>query len=301
MPDNVQIRDLAHFLEEAQTVPGSVFRGQTQDYGILVPALFRQELQIDIEAIESLLTRYYLDVYDKVHFLSRKAEWGRTPEPGELGMVGMVMWPDNIFEAEPFWYEPTDTDKRILQEIQDNIEQYREEAAFIASYGDKIYSLARLQHYGVPTSGLDVTYDASKALWFATHRFQPTGPKCGYYVRDANKGVVYVLRVPTSQLGDLTKQRVIPLSGLRAVRQQGALVLGATRAKPDLSGYIMKRLFVSAELLSIETYDQNYLLPPPSEDKFYAFLLEGKKRGDGSLHEVGNWVMEYVSPPSKPK
>ena len=65
-----------------------------------------------------------------------------------------------------------------------------------------------LQHYGVPTSHLDVTVDSKIALWFAFHQVQrldhvpcPHVDVVTYKRASRRFGIIYALEVPNSMLG----------------------------------------------------------------------------------------------------
>jgi hypothetical protein len=67
-----------------------------------------------------------------------------------------------------------------------------EEAGVDSSLSERAFQLALLQHYGVPTPALDVTYDPLIALWFATYRFISIKERAGYYAKSDDTGVVYI-------------------------------------------------------------------------------------------------------------
>jgi hypothetical protein len=58
-------------------------------------------------------------------------------------------------------------------------------------------ALAILQHYGLPTKGLDVTFDPCVTLWFAGH-FAGRGKRRLRFEDSRDPGYLYVLRVPVT-------------------------------------------------------------------------------------------------------
>ncbi len=288
---SVRAHNFTTFMREAHAVEPAVFRGQNRDYNSVLPVIFRQDLQLDVRKMESLLTRCYLEIHDKIHDLKRGAEKGKPKEAVLGGLLAVSLYlAEDDFERE-----------RMMKELgqNDGDPKYAEELAFMSEYNRTQYSLSRLQHYGVPTSALDVTFDPGIALWFALHRMEMSGRRKCRYVRSEGTSVVYVMQVIGRRLGDLRKEHVIPLGGLRGFRQHGGLVLEASEKCPDLSEYVVKKIFVEVGLLDelvnegSNLLEREYLFPPPSEDEFYAFLLDAKRSQEGDLGELAQWVFEF--------
>jgi hypothetical protein len=171
------------------------------------------------------------------------------------------------------------------------------------------YPIALLQHYGVPTTALDVTYDPLIALWFACHRFvrpvlsKGTAPSsAATYEMNPDEGVVYLLK-PIGreyEVEDLTRGGNLPIAGLRGVRQRGGLLLGATKQKPDLSHLAVHKVYVAPGtfnpyVVPFSGYNQKLLFPPPLEDHFYRELLAARHSSDVSTQQLANFIVIYES------
>jgi hypothetical protein len=321
-PIEIRVKTARAFARES-ALPGAVFRGQTADHGSLRPALYRGAFTGDVEALAELLSRYYIEVYDRVHELShRGARYADGLERSRYPSLEWLFGSDAVEDAPGVRFEPpfhrtvlsfkamTDPDARwelAELEAQDDIlhwERFREESRFMDAYREAPFRLARLQHYGVPTSALDVTFDPYVALWFATHRFVRCGHQRGYYANSDRDGIVYVLSPPLHVVGDLRRTHVAPLGGLRAVRQEGGLLLGATETESDLSRFVVKKLIVPPNTLKppvshrrqrrrFRRFRQDYLFPSGSEDELYGTLLRDRT---GPYEALTRWIVEYVQP-----
>jgi len=161
--------------------------------------------------------------------------------------------------------------------------------------------VGQLQHYGVPTNALDVTFNPEIALWFATHRLISSDNKKVFYGKNQDQGVVFVLQ-PKGKVLSLREGTQIGMAGARAISQQGGLLLGATRDSPDVSHEVSKRLYVHGDLTlefaaTRKRWTQGRLFPSPQHDVYYRLLLEHKRKGGGALKEFLSFVTEYVGQP----
>ena len=169
------------------------------------------------------------------------------------------------------------------------------------------FPIALLQHYGVPTTALDVTFNPVIALWFACHRFVPSIPGKGNvrfspatYEKNLEEGVVYLMK-PNGreyEVEDLRRGRDLPIAGLRGERQRGGLLLGATKQKPDLSDLVVYKVYVrrgtfNTNIAPFSGYSQELLFPSPREDHFYRDLLAAKRSGDASKQHLANFIVIY--------
>jgi hypothetical protein len=320
----IRIRNQRDFLRETK-LPGAVFRGQTHDFGNLTPSYYRKDWEFDLDALAELASEYYLEIHDRLHKVNYGAsvyeggyERSRGPFPdlswlasggedtGPLIPIRVEMPFNRIILAFKAMTDPQAAEELTDLEAHDdelNWEKFEKEAGFMKLYKEPSYKLARLQHYGIPTPALDVSFDPYVALWFATHQLiVDRKSRTGFYEKSGHEGVVYVLKPAEHEIADLRRQHIVPLGGLRGHRQEGALLLGASRTEPDLSRCIVKKLIVTAKLLKPRIWrlrqrlrarrlNQSFLFPTGSKDSFYGMLLHDKR---GKYAELAKWVIEYV-------
>lgn len=297
---------------------GAAFRGQTHDYGSLIPSLFRQELEINTKRLNSLASNAWNEVLNVIRQELNEAD--ETVYRRQMSCYRREMgWFMKFLYAVGIKLGVVDRDYyESLLEVEPIIPGARAFGGFgYPSQYDKDFWLGwtfpygspigLLQHYGVPTGALDITFDPAVALWFATHRYVPTGRREGYYTRSDTEGVVHVLQAPANQIFDLREGRRLGVAGLRAIRQQSGLLLGATTSSPDLVHFVVKKIYVVAHSINrVETelntektrcLTQEYLFPSAHEDLLYGTLLKHRSSGNEELRELLNWVVEYISEP----
>jgi hypothetical protein len=158
---------------------------------------------------------------------------------------------------------------------------------------------ATAQHYGVYRTGfLDVTWDESVAIWFATHKFIKDGlPGKGRYepVEKSKWGFLYVIRVDSEKIflsefpltDFLVEIDKIDLGFIRIERQRGAALytpwdsfsvsefpLDFTKIFDveviDLKKKYKRKKYRSASDCS--PFTQEYLFPGANEDELYKIL-----------------------------
>ena len=156
-----------------------------------------------------------------------------------------------------------------------------------------------LQHYGLPTNTLDVSYEPIVALWFATHRFywlDSAQRIATYEWQSDGAGVVYVLESP-QRLHDIRYGTEFPFYGLRAIRQQGGLV-DAPPDNPDLFEQVTAIMSVAPECWDrtderLRGYSYRSLVPDRSEDSFYDALLLHKEKAAMDASDLARFVIDY--------
>jgi hypothetical protein len=142
---------------------------------------------------------------------------------------------------------------------------------------------ALLQHYGIPSRALDVSYNAAVALWFAAHSFRKLTDGTATYVPGGEgQPVVYVFSSSGVEIEDLRKVashpydvsgESIPYYGLRGVLQKGGLLFAATKSEPDLRKYVGAEIRVARGIWKSITEDLHWcnyagLFPSPDKDQF---------------------------------
>lgn len=206
--------------------------------------------------------------------------------------------PMNIFRtalADPIIYHGIDIEALYRQNLQkyglhtisdlaffdDPISQeYHRRWMLNKIYAPDIGLLA--QHYGFPTTCLDVTFDLRVAFFFAAYKFQTLpNRKATYRYNLNNDAIVYCflysdpLLLPSKNMvtnicsfDHLKPQR--PLTQHCALVNHNALDINGSAAN-ILVGFKMNENFDSSELPKPEE-----LFPAPSQDPFYERLLDMK-------------------------
>lgn len=146
--------------------------------------------------------------------------------------------------------------------------------------------MALAQHYGVPTHGLDVTTDLDVALWFATNKYDSTGPLTRYQALSSNDWVenkskwpvIFVCQVVTHSLAaslhDCAELDDFDLKPLRPLRQKARFFLGGHSDQQNRmaeSVVCVLRLNPGSYPVGI-SFDA--LFPAPEVDRAYAAMLK---------------------------
>jgi hypothetical protein len=302
----VHIHSFKQFLDETPRTSGVVYRGQARDYGTLIPSIFRKTQALDEDASMFLFYELHREIYgefereiepptEEPSYQATNSYRAVESDPPESGSgfgqwLGLEEWPEDQEKWGTYVDFSNQDDSELWSDLGpghglgDGYNMFQPNYPPPEPMSTDV--LARLQHYGIPTPTLDVTFDRIIALWFATHRFKETGPRSGYYVRNDDGGVVYVLQPPPSAVYDLRKQYARAIAGWRGTKQEAALLLGATADKSDLSHHVIKKLLISPKVFDeitvlgtlrvprLREISQHYLFPP--DDKFYRLLLDAK-------------------------
>ena len=293
-----------------------VFRGQNKDYGAVVPSLFRPNAPKDDKIYRELAVRLYIECFQlgawetlrdehvesiEEQYSSGIRGWGWFPQSYQNSAwdwesLGRMMAGEDDRPTYGFGPGPNYTWEDFVISLK-------------ASFVEKLdrHDDALLQHYGPPTRALDVSYDPVIALWFAMHRFvRLDDGRATYQLADA-EGVVYIFPSGGSDLADLRKVHShewdetnarIPYFGLRGVVQEGALLFGATAAKPDLSDRVIHRIRFTqnvwdAEAVKPRVCDYRTVFPLPQSDPFYRALLTEIAKPNSIYAELKDFVPIY--------
>ena len=287
------------------------FRGQTVEYPKVLPSLFRNGAIFNGQ-FEELIGKLYISCYglgepSEIRKAYEDAAGQTWPDPiqfpnifppdAEFGFNIEKVGPGQRFGQSWFNYVPEDA----LVLIKDSFQEH---------WGN--HSDALLQHYGVPSRGLDMTSDPLVALWFATNAFQrqPDGtavfvPSGGgtrivYIFQDLNAADVVNLQATASfaQIG-YPEFADIPYYGQRGVAQKGLLFLGATKEEPDLKKYVTASIHLepgdwATASLTAQGYQYRRLIPPPDVDGFYRELLKERQKAGSQFKALVDHIIEYV-------
>lgn len=292
---------------------GKLFRGQITDYIKIIPSHYRNARNAHLQEIESYSERLK-SLYFKAYKVNEAASIAAAQDKSSND--NLIALNDSIENDELSWIDRfiqrllkinlRNSDDENWNPLSPSIghgfglpSQYNECTSVqwlypvIAEYG---YGL--LQHYGISTPVLDVSYDPFVALWFATHKFkQEKNSDIAWYERTEIPGVVYVMKTQNRVI-DLREGEVIPIAGLRGKRQEGGLLTGATQASPDLSPNVVMSIQIYPE--TFESTQENliklttpYLFPCPVEDVFYGELLNAKKSDIEEIRHVAQAILKY--------
>lgn len=159
------------------------------------------------------------------------------------------------------------------------------------------------QHYCSGTNGIDVTFDAGIALWFACHEAKRTAfgirhrPVTSKAMESGRAPVLYGIECLKPEMGravhlpatiffapDLSDLRLLmPEPQLRPNRQQSGILLAPAveNSHPNAClNFVIVRVALSeacvAEALRRTKYSESYLFPSPREDYLYRWLLASK-------------------------
>jgi hypothetical protein len=147
------------------------------------------------------------------------------------------------------------------------------------------------QHYGIDTCGLDVTFDAGTALFFATHKFMRNDQGKAYYdeiPKGSHRGVLYSfvftnpwLTSTHHMVKDIGVFNHIPPT--RSIRQQCALpgfdAYSFNASVTDIDAVFY--LEPDFETRGLPNFQE--LFPGPNEDPSYAALLDVKRKKPRAL------------------
>ena len=195
--------------------------------------------------------------------------------------------------------------------FNNDIDEFKEQLKESFKRNTSDHCDALLQHYGVPSRGLDVTYDPLVALWFATNAFVRNPDDTAQFEPiDSTSRVVYVFENPS--MTTLNLQQIasaaetgfegvpdVPYFGLRGIAQKGLLLLGATYKKPDLRDHVSAVIHLKPgnwgeSTLKSRGYEYKKLIPGLDIDKFYAALLREQKTTKSEYEKVVQHIIRYV-------
>jgi hypothetical protein len=290
-----------------------VFRGQTKDYPQLLPSLFR--LSEPLVCNGELVLQLYVECFnicrwDKLQeaYMQRVREMFGTPIGGFHG------WNAEASDNEADWsfiYPDPDNDWRSFGcGLSANYDRSDFVSSLVANIEEKwdIHIDALLQHYGVPSRALDVSYEPVIALWFATHQFMRDCNGSAKYIpiKPDFAPVVYAFS-PGARVEDLRKinshpydpsNEQIPYYGLRGVAQCGGLLFGATTDQPDMRQYVSHIIHTSPSIWDTRapgshTLNEEDLFPRKGIDSFYSLLLKRCEDTTSKYSELTKYVPVY--------
>jgi hypothetical protein len=147
----------------------------------------------------------------------------------------------------------------------------------VSGFGFPLFALALAQHYGLPTSGLDVTDSLDVALFFALMQYdKPSGSNRASYLRQTESEsmpVVYLLFPPEQQQFDYERFRAADFPRGRADAQSARFMhMGWGNADNSCATRIFLALYLDpgGDYGSIPSPTQ--LFPRGVDDSFAAFL-----------------------------
>lgn len=305
---DAEVKSYSEFQSVVEDHSGKLFRGQAKDRLKICPSLYRDSSLPD--------TTPYSDVLKSLYFIAYKVdESARVAQSQDESSVESLI-AQNINNEEHSWFDRlihrllnidfNESDDDTWNPFRPSIghgfglpSQYDEFIGIQWTYSHiSEYPYGLLQHYGIRTPALDVSFDPSVALWFATHKYsQNKNNLIARYDKALDPGVVYIIDT-NNKVIDLRDGNVVPIAGLRGQRQKGGLMLGATVDEPDLSNQVSTRIKVHPT--AFESDHENlihltvpYLFPCSKKDEFYRFLLEAKNSKKVEIHQATKDIIEY--------
>lgn len=136
-----------------------------------------------------------------------------------------------------------------------------------------------LQHYGAPTSWLDITKDPQVALWMATNRFNKKISKYQPYSwsgeSQSDWPTIFVFVLHSNRDPFLDSSLILEGTNiLRPQRQKCGLLGGASNlARNHAARYISLKIRISPDLKINNPISQKYYFPDSNEDPFLRELL----------------------------
>jgi hypothetical protein len=293
------IRSLAHACKvlssprHVRYCEGMSFRGQPKDYMVRRP-MPNPRLKDNLGAERVILPSWWRSSLNKNPSV-REYELERsvfvTPEFAEsLVFEGLPNWQEHAMQHKLSMADNYNDDEFPDETCREIWHRYN--THFIEGPVSNEIPLIE-QHYGIPTIGLDVTFDLATALFFAAHRFhQPYDGLASFVPVDgkAHEGVVYCfvfssppVRRTSEQIARLRAFAHIP--PLRPVRQQCALpafhIDEISAACRDLDAILhLGQDFDPDGLPTMKS-----LFPGPDEDQFYRALLDQKQKVGGEWNQ----------------
>jgi hypothetical protein len=150
-----------------------------------------------------------------------------------------------------------------------------------ASYNYRLWGLATAQHYGLPSTGIDISSDVDVALFFALHRFmidRATGVLTVARTDASTEPVIYGLGVSE---GDLLDDADLSPPWLQCSRPKAQKAMFST-AWGSAGNKAAERIYVALRLVDHPTWDSpltiKHLFPSGTDDSFVEHLLSLRSR-----------------------
>lgn len=284
------------------------FRGQPKEY----PSELRRDKEIN-EWLGYSIKNRPISLMPSLARLAIKDSEVRTPDWAMFGPLfrwrkPIMSW---IFLRNPSWFdskpgylnkirnavatEDIDTFGKILFDVHfdpliadeaDDVEQW-----FLTHYCRTSFPLV-CQHYGMPTSNLDVTSDIETAIFFALNNLNPTSRR--FELLDSSQREDSVIYLFIERIGAINSMNAnhhafvssedliqyggpAPLiSPLRIERQKCGLIAGADQWGLNLPVDILIGKIRLNDYSEYPKLDGEYLFPNCNEDDLYDLLLDCK-------------------------
>jgi hypothetical protein len=256
-----------------------LFRGQTAAYPSLLPSGLRGPVHADA-SLAPAMTKVFAEAYD----IEREAQLSSQATEAEARKA--VAYFDEVEYLGPFDLPPPPPAAVLFGGF--DLEAYD---PFIGEHRYPPDPLARLQHYGVPTTALDVTFSPRVAWFFATHKMVTAESSTTYELTDA-QGVMYLLRpVSPIRLWDL-RDRML-MAGDRGNAQVGGLLVGATSEQPAYDACVVQTFAIPpGRRADVPTFAE--LFPPPETDRLYQTLLNGAHHPSPARRVLAQYVTRFT-------
>jgi hypothetical protein len=200
--------------------------------------------------------------------------------------------PSKFYSFSVPWEEKR-TIEMYLHELEPNDPE-------IYIYASHTYDYMRVeQHYGTQTSGLDISFDIETAIFFATYHYNSDKNNVAHHTkiqRGQHQGVIYGFKFTNPPVNksefyvngfDLFKTNTPE----RLLRQDCGLPLIGAHERNIATTDVDFVMYLHEDFDYEGLKSPEYMFPDESEDKFYAKLMELKKKHP----EVLSNIVEYAN------
>jgi hypothetical protein len=276
-------RDLKNALGQIiRHVPGNrslLYRGQRCEYRYPHSPRILEELGYERDFfMPSLLPSIARDLSDKRSLLRESEKWKKPFLIWLIASTKLCVDPYTIASAMDILRNPNRQQfGKFLRQLYDGerghaLEEMMQNLLFGGGHEDTLPLV--LQHYGFPSSYLDLTDDMEAAIYFATAGEEtPAGPGVIYIFANDHNGSDQYLSSHFLFSFLANKEINIPA---RIKNQKAYILRGANaRAKNAYGNEVLGKIVIDPNSINAEV-DQEDLFPPISVDRLYKILREAQ-------------------------
>lgn len=156
---------------------------------------------------------------------------------------------------------------------------------FVNSYRYRMWGFATAQHYGLPSVGLDVTYDIDVAVFFALHTFKTNADGITACMRATSDAAPIIYGLGGFSHHELYEDENLAPRRLSCTRPAAQSAMFFSTGWGHAPNNAAQRIYVALKLVGHETWkfdiQPSHYFPKPQDDEFLRFLLE--RRSEAKL------------------